>query len=82
MSMAESRLVELERRVELVLKGLNLLLFSEGETVSEEEKKELERRLKDYVKGKSSEFLELKDLQGLDKIPDRASSIKDKGSST
>ena len=61
--MSESRLVQLERRVDLVLKGFNLILFGEAETVSRKEKRELEMRLSDYVKGKRSEFVELKDLQ-------------------
>ncbi len=62
--MSESRLVELEHRVDLVLKGFNLILFGKAETVSREERRELEMRLKDYVTGKRSEFVELKDLQG------------------
>ncbi|HVC26532.1 MAG TPA: hypothetical protein VND40_00070 [Nitrososphaerales archaeon] len=57
-------LVELERRVDLALKGMNLLLFSKGESVTRKEKRELQNRLKDYLSGKRSEFVELKDLQG------------------
>ena len=45
------------------MKGMNLLLFGEAETVSVKERKELQRRLKDYLKGKD-EFVELKGLQG------------------
>ena len=57
-----SKLVELERRVDLALKGMNLLLFGEAESVPAREKRELQRRLRDYVEGKRSEFVELKDL--------------------
>ncbi len=62
--MSKSRLVELERRVDLALKGMNLLLFSEAESISNKEKKELQRRLREYVSGTVSQFVELKDLQG------------------
>ena len=62
--MSKPRLVELERRIDLALKGMNLLLFGKAEPIPLEEKKELQRRLGDYVTGKSSEFVELKDLQG------------------
>ena len=62
--MSDARLLELEQRVGLVLKGMNLILFREGEAVSRKERREIQRRLQDYVSGKSSEFVELKDLQG------------------
>lgn len=55
--------MELERRVDLALKGMNLLLFGKPETISPKEKKELQGRLRDYIAEKRSEFMELKDLQ-------------------
>ena len=58
-----SEVVELERRVDLALKGMNLLLFAETESVSTEEKRELQGRLKDYLSGRRSKFVELKDLK-------------------
>ena len=58
-----ARLVELERRVDLALKGLNLLLFGEAEEISTRERKVLEQRLRDYTRGNKSKFVELKDLQ-------------------
>lgn len=41
-----------------------MLLFGKAESIHNHEKKELQRRLPDYVTGKSSEFVELKHLQG------------------
>ena len=61
--MTSSELVELERRVDLAMKGMNLLLFGEAEVASAKERKELQKRLNDYLTGKSA-FVELKDLQG------------------
>lgn len=61
--MADSELVELEKRVDIAMKGMNLLLFGDAETASVKERKELQKRLKEYLKGKD-EFVELKDLQG------------------
>jgi ElaB/YqjD/DUF883 family membrane-anchored ribosome-binding protein len=52
--MAEARVVELERKVDSILRSLNLLLFEEGELVSEEEAKELKSRLDDHLKGRLS----------------------------
>jgi hypothetical protein len=62
--MSSPELVELGRRVDLALKGMNLLLFGETESISSKEKRELQSRLSDYLAGKKSEFVELKDLQG------------------
>ncbi len=62
--MSKPRLVELERRVDLALKGINLLLFGKAESISRKERQELQRRLRDKFTGKKSEFVELKDLQG------------------
>ncbi len=56
-TMAEARVVQLERKLDAVMKALNLLLFEEGETLPEQEVKELKARLEDYLKGGRSEFL-------------------------
>lgn len=62
--MSKSRLMELEKCVDLALKGMNLLLFSQAESISKKEKNELRRRLHEYVAGQRPEFAELKDVQG------------------
>lgn len=58
-----SEVLELERRVDLALKSMNLLLFAQTESVSTDEKRELRGRLKDYLSGGRSKFVELKDLK-------------------
>jgi hypothetical protein len=61
--LAEARVVELERKVDTIMKGLNVLLFEEGETFPSEEVEELKARLDDYLKGKRSEFVMLDEQQ-------------------
>ena len=51
--MAEARVMELERKVDTIMKGLNVLLFEEGEAFPSEEVEELKARLDDYLKGKA-----------------------------
>jgi len=58
-SMSEARVTELEKKVDTILRGLNLLLFKEAEVVSDKEAKELKGRLDDYLKGRLSEFVTL-----------------------
>ena len=60
--MTEAKLVELERKVDVIMKGLNLLLFEEGEILQENEIRNLKDRLKDYLTGRSSEFVKLDEL--------------------
>ena len=62
--MSEAKVLELEMKVNLILKGLNLLLFEEGEVISEKEAEELKDRMEDYIKLKDSEFVMLEDVQG------------------
>lgn len=50
--LSEAKLVELERKVDVIMKGLNLLLFEEGETLREEEVEDLRARLNDYLTGR------------------------------
>ena len=64
--MRSPELVELERKVDLAMKGMNVLLFGEPDVVSNRERNELRRRLRDYIGHKDSEFVELKDLKGTD----------------
>jgi len=54
------RVLELERKVDLILRSLNLLIFHESEDLSKDELKELKSRFEDYLKAKDSEFVELK----------------------
>ena len=57
--MSEAKLVELERKVDAIMRGLNLLLFEEEEAVPDEEVQELKSRLEDYLKGNHSKFVKL-----------------------
>lgn len=61
--MSEARVIQLERRLDAVMRALNLLLFEEGEVLPDEEVKELKTRLDDYLKGRRSEFLALDEHQ-------------------
>jgi hypothetical protein len=57
--MSEAKVIELEKKVDTILRSLNLLLFEEAEVVSDKEAKELKGRLDDYLKGRLSEFVTL-----------------------
>jgi hypothetical protein len=59
----EAKLVELERKIDVIMRGLNLLLFEEGELLPDEEVEELKARLEDYVKGRRFEFVKLDEPQ-------------------
>lgn len=61
--MAEAKLAELERKVDVIMKGLNLFLFGEGEVIPENEVRDLQKRLEDYVTSRASEFVNLDELQ-------------------
>jgi hypothetical protein len=55
----EAKPVELERKIDATMRGLNLLLFEEGELLPDDEVEELKARLEDYVKGRRFEFVKL-----------------------
>jgi hypothetical protein len=57
---AATRLVQLEKKVDVAMKGLDILLFKDAEEISPRERKLLGRRLKDYT---SREFVKLSHLQ-------------------
>ena len=57
--MSEAKVIELEKKVDTILRSLNLLLFEEAEVVSDKEAKDLKARLDDYLKGRLSEFVTL-----------------------
>lgn len=61
--MAEAKLVQLEKKIDVIMKGLNVLLFGEGEVLAEDEIRDLKERLNDYVAGRNSEFVKLDELQ-------------------
>jgi hypothetical protein len=61
--LAETKLVELEKKVDVILRGLNVLLFGESEVLKEDEIRDLNERLNDYVTGRNSEFVKLDELQ-------------------
>lgn len=56
MEAQERRIKEIEEKVEVLLKGMNALLFKEPEELDEEEAEELKRRLNDYLKGRDDVF--------------------------
>jgi len=60
---SEAKLAELEKKVDAIMRGLNLMLFEEGELLPDEEVKELKARLDDYLKGRRFEFVKLDELQ-------------------
>ena len=64
--MSQARVVELERRLDLAMKGMNAILFGKAEVVSRQERAELHKRLEDYLHKRGSRFVELKDLQSPD----------------
>ena len=61
--MSEAKLAELERKVDVIMKGLDLFLFGEGEVFPENEVRDLQKRLEDYVTSRASEFVNLDELQ-------------------
>jgi hypothetical protein len=60
MSAIEARLIELEKKVVMLARALNVLL-AEGEELPEEEIEEIRARLKDWVEGRGGEFVGLDD---------------------
>jgi len=61
--LSEAKLAELERKVDVIMKGLNLFLFGEGEVLPKNEVRDLQKRLEDYVTSRASEFVNLDELQ-------------------
>ena len=58
----ESRLLEFEKRVDVLERAL-YLLFEEGEDVSREEVEEIRERLKDYFEGRMKEFISFEEFE-------------------
>ena len=63
MFVVESRLLELEKRVDVLERALYLLLFEEGEDVSREEVEEIRVRLKDFFEGRMKEFISFEEFE-------------------
>ncbi|MEM3004550.1 MAG: hypothetical protein QXK96_04565 [Candidatus Bathyarchaeia archaeon] len=61
--MTETRVMELEKKLDTIMRGLNLLLFEEAEVFPEKDVKELKARLDDYLKGRRSEFVTLNETR-------------------
>ena len=61
MSVLEARVAELERKVDILTKALNILL-AEGEELPEEEVKEIKARLEDWLKKRSEKFTDLEEV--------------------
>ena len=57
MEAQERRIKEIEEKVDVLLKGMNVLLFEEPEELDAEEAEELKRRLDDYLKHRDEEFI-------------------------
>jgi hypothetical protein len=56
------KVLELERRVDVLSKALYLILFEEAEAVPKKEVEELKERLNAYVQGKRNEFVPLDEM--------------------
>lgn len=58
---AQAGIDRLEKKVDLLSKALQLLLFKDKEKISKKEAKEIEKRLSAYIKGDKDEFVDLED---------------------
>lgn len=56
----DAKLLQLEKRVDIAMKGLNIFLLKDSEEISRKEKKILEQRMKDFASKRNSSFVELK----------------------
>jgi len=59
----EALVVKLWRRVSILEKAMNMLLFGEYVDIPEAEKKEISSRLMDYIQGRDEEFMDLDELE-------------------
>jgi hypothetical protein len=57
-----SRVVKLEKKVDIMSKALDLLLFEDPECLTDAETKELKQSLDDYSRGKKANFIPLSEL--------------------
>lgn len=59
----ETLVVKLRKRVSLLEKAMNMLLFGEYVDIPDVEKKEISLRLMDYIQGRDGEFIDLDELE-------------------
>jgi len=60
--LSEAKLAELQQKVDVIMRGMDLLLFGEAEDLPKSEVADLKARLKDYIASRSSEFVKLDEL--------------------
>jgi len=60
---ADSRVSRLEKKVDMMSKALDLLLFEEQECLTAEEAKELKEAMDEYLSGKKESFVSLDELK-------------------
>jgi len=72
--MSKVKGIDLERKVNLIMRGLNLLLFREGEVIPKEKAQELKARLENYPVAREFEFVRIdrKALKDLRELPAEA----------
>lgn len=72
--MSKVKVIDLERKVNLIMRGLNLLLFREGEVIPKEKAQELKARLENYPVAREFEFVRIdrKALKDLRELPAEA----------
>ncbi|WP_309492530.1 hypothetical protein [Candidatus Hecatella orcuttiae] len=58
----EAKVSELERKVDILSRALYLILFEENEILSKKELDELRTRLNEYLEGRKSKFIPLREL--------------------
>lgn len=60
----EGKVLELERKVDVLSKALYLMLFGDAEVLPEGEVEELKELLSAYVQGKRDDFVSIDELLG------------------
>jgi len=58
-------LVKLKKRISLLEKAVNLLLFGEYVEIPEDEKQETLSRLMDYIEGREEEFIDFEKFEAI-----------------
>jgi len=59
---ADSKVDRLERKVDVISRALDLILFEEPECLTEEEVKDLRQAMEDYLQGRKDKFVALDEL--------------------
>lgn len=58
----EAKMLELEKKVDVMSKALYLILFEKAEVLPREEVEELKTRLNAYLRGRRDEFVSLEEM--------------------